>query len=81
MQTPEHSESEAQGRRRRRYFALQERFEHGNFSIGEVCELKGCCRSKFYADKRAGVVSIVKNGRRSNVPGPVAKRYIDLPVG
>jgi hypothetical protein len=56
--------------------SLQERLEFGNLSIDEVCALKRRSRSSFYADVKAGLVVIKKQGRLSVVPGPIAKRYI-----
>jgi hypothetical protein len=56
---------------------IQDRLEVGNFTIDEVCRLKKRSRSGFYADLKAGLVEIRKQGRLSVVPGPVAKRYIE----
>ncbi len=53
-----------------------DRFQFGNFTIDEVCHLRCCSRSVFYEDLKAGLVSIRKAGRKSLVPGPIAKRYI-----
>jgi hypothetical protein len=53
-----------------------ERLEAGNLSIDEVCQLADRSKTGFYADLKAGLVTIRKIGRRSVVPGPVAKRYI-----
>jgi hypothetical protein len=55
--------------------SIQDRLEVGNFTIDEVCALKQ--RSRFYADLKAGLVQIRKQGRNSIVPGPVARRYIN----
>jgi hypothetical protein len=55
---------------------IQDRLEVGNLSIDEVCKLKKRSRSGFYADLKAGLVEIRKQGRLSVVPGPIAKRYI-----
>ena len=55
---------------------IQDRLEVGNLTIDEVCDLKQRSRSGFYADLKAGLVEIRKQGRNSVVPGPVAKRYI-----
>jgi hypothetical protein len=56
---------------------IQDRLEVGNLTIDEVCRLKKRSRSGFYADLKAGLVEIRKQGRLSVVPGPVAKRYIE----
>jgi hypothetical protein len=53
-----------------------ERLEAGNLSIDEVCALANRSKTGFYADLKAGLVTIRKVGRKSIVPGPVAKRYI-----
>jgi hypothetical protein len=54
---------------------IQDRLEHGNLSIAEVCALANRSKTGFYADLKAGLVSIRKIGRKSVVPGPVARRY------
>jgi hypothetical protein len=53
-----------------------ERLEAGNLTIDEVCALANRSKTGFYADLKAGLVTIRKVGRKSIVPGPVAKRYI-----
>jgi hypothetical protein len=55
---------------------IQDRLEVGNLTVDEVCALKQRSRSGFYADLKAGLVRITKQGRYSRVPGPVARRYI-----
>jgi hypothetical protein len=57
--------------------SIQDRLEIGNLTIDEVCALKQRSRSGFYADLKAGLVEIEKQGRNSIVPGPVARRYIN----
>jgi hypothetical protein len=57
--------------------SIQDRLEVGNLTIDEVCALKQRSRSGFYADLKAGLVRITKQGRYSRVPGPVARRYIN----
>jgi hypothetical protein len=54
---------------------IQDRLEHGNLSVAEVCALANRSKTGFYADLKAGLVSIRKIGRKSLVPGPVARRY------
>jgi len=53
-----------------------DRLEAGNLTIEEVCALANRSKTGFYADLKAGLVSIRKIGRKSVVPGHVAKRYI-----
>jgi hypothetical protein len=55
---------------------IQDRLENGNLTIDEVCELKNRSKTGFYADLKAGLVTIRKIGRKSIVPGPIARRYI-----
>lgn len=57
---------------------LQDRLEHGNLTVREVCELKPISRSGFYADVKRGLVETVKIGRKTVIRGPVAKKYITL---
>jgi hypothetical protein len=57
--------------------SIQDRLEAGNLTIDEVCALKKRSRSGFYADLKAGLVEVRKQGRNSIVPGPVARRYIN----
>jgi hypothetical protein len=56
--------------------SVLERLEAGNLSIDEVCALANRSKTGFYADLKAGLVTIRKVGRKSIIPGPVAKRYI-----
>jgi hypothetical protein len=56
--------------------SIQDRFECGNFDVAEICILKKRSRAGFYADLKAGLVQVKKQGRRTVVPGPVAKQYI-----
>jgi hypothetical protein len=57
-------------------FDLKDRLEHGNLEVNEVCYLKPCSRSKFYQDRKAGLVETKKVGSKSVVRGPIAKKYI-----
>jgi hypothetical protein len=59
-----------------RVFALADRFEHGNFSVGEILELARVSKTKFYTDAKAGLVRVDKFGTRSIVRGPIARAYI-----
>ena len=56
--------------------SIQERLEVGNLTVDEVCLLKRRSRSGFYADIKAGLVEIRKQGRNTVVPGPIAAAYI-----
>ena len=55
---------------------IQERLDHGNLTVEETRKLKNRSKTGFYADLKAGFVTIRKIGRKSVVPGPIAKRYI-----
>ena len=55
---------------------IHDRLEHGKLSIDEVCTLAIRSKTGFYQDVKAGLVKIEKNGRKSSVLGPIAKRYI-----
>jgi hypothetical protein len=55
---------------------IQDRLENGNLTINEVCALANRSKTGFYADLKAGLVTIRKIGRKSIVPGHIAKRYI-----
>jgi hypothetical protein len=55
---------------------IHDRLEVGYFTIDEVCALKNRSRTGFYQDLKDGLVKIKKDGRKSKVHGPVAKRYI-----
>jgi hypothetical protein len=55
--------------------SLQDRLEHGFLTIDEYRSLNGNqSKSSFYKDLKAGKISIKKLGRKSIIPGPVAKR-------
>jgi hypothetical protein len=55
---------------------ILDRLEVGNLTIDEVCALANRSKTGFYADLKAGLVTIRKIGRKSVIPGHVAKRYI-----
>lgn len=55
---------------------ILDRLEAGNLSVPEICALKNIGRTKFYEDLNHGLVTILKIGRKSVVPGHIAKRYI-----
>ena len=46
---------------------MEDRLANGNLTVAEVC---------FYEDVKAGLVTTRKAGRKTLIPGPVAKRYI-----
>jgi hypothetical protein len=56
---------------------IQDRLEVGYLTVDEVCALKKRSRSGFYADVKAGLVEIKKQGRKSVIRGPIARRYIN----
>jgi hypothetical protein len=55
---------------------INDRLENGNLTIDEVCALANRSKTGFYADLKAGLVTIRKVGRKSIVSGPIARRYI-----
>jgi hypothetical protein len=57
-------------------FPVEVRLAAGNLTIDEVCALANRGKTGFYADLKAGLVTVRKIGRKSVVPGPVARRYI-----
>ena len=60
---------------------LQERLDAGNLTVDEVLTLRNRSRTGFYADLKQGLVSIRKIGRKTVIPGPVARAYIaGLPI-
>jgi hypothetical protein len=44
---------------------IQDRLEHGNLTVDEVCALATRSKTGFYADLKAGLVSIRKIGRKA----------------
>jgi hypothetical protein len=58
-------------------FSIDERLRCGNLTVSEVCALRNRSRSGFYEDVRNGLVALRKIGRKSVVPGPVARAYIE----
>lgn len=63
-------------RRERLSIPVEVRLEAGNLTIDEVCALANSGKTGFYADLKAGLVTVRKIGRKSVVYGPIAKRYI-----
>lgn len=63
---------------------IEVRLIAGNLTIEEVCALATRSKTGFYEDLAAGLVAIRKVGRKSVVPGPIARAYINgqpLPAG
>jgi hypothetical protein len=60
----------------RTQISVHDRLQNGNLSIKEVCALANRSRTGFYDDLKAGLVSVRKIGRRSIVPGAIARAYI-----
>jgi hypothetical protein len=56
---------------------VEVRLSNGNLTIEEVCALAARSRTGFYEDLKAGLVAVRKIGRKSVVPGPVARAYIN----
>jgi hypothetical protein len=55
---------------------IADKLAHGNLTIEEVCALRPRSRAGFYEDVAAGLVAIKKIGRRTVIPGPIARAYI-----
>lgn len=64
------------GRRKNPSISIDVRLDHGNLTVNEVCELKTRSKTGFYEDLKVGLVAVRKIGRRTVVPGPVARAYI-----
>ncbi len=56
---------------------MAERMVHGNFTLDEVQTLKMLGKSAVYADIYTGKLAVEKHGRRTLVPGPLVKLYLD----
>jgi hypothetical protein len=62
--------------------SLADRLASGNLTVAETRTLKNPSHSGFYEDLRDGLVAVRKVGRKTVVPGPIAKAYIDgRPIG
>jgi hypothetical protein len=57
--------------------SLADRLAFGNLTVEETRTLKNRSHSGFYEDLKEGTVAIRKIGRKTVVPGPVAKAYIE----
>ena len=55
---------------------VEVRLHSGNLTVEEVCALATRSKTGFYEDLKAGLVAVRKIGRKSVVPGPIAKAYI-----
>lgn len=55
---------------------VEVRLNSGNLTVEEVCALATRSKTGFYEDLKAGLVAVRKIGRKSVVPGPIAKAYI-----
>ena len=64
-------------RKERLSIPVEVRLNSGNLTIEEVCALATRSKNGFYEDLKAGLVAVRKIGRRSVVPGPVARAYIN----
>lgn len=57
--------------------SLADRLAFGNLTVEETRTLKNRSHSGFYEDLKEGLVAVRKIGRKTVVPGPIAKAYID----
>lgn len=64
-------------RKERLSIPVEVRLKAGNLTIEEVCALAMRSKTGFYEDLKAGLVAVRKIGRKSVVPGPVARAYIN----
>ncbi len=76
MDADQRTLNEVATKSKRPVVTIEDRLKHGNLTIDEVCALKPRGKTGFYADRKAGLVTIQKIGSRSVVPGPIAKAYI-----
>jgi len=55
---------------------LEDRLKHGNLTVAETCALRNCSKTSFYADLKAGLVSIrkIRSEKRRHRPGRAALR-------
>jgi len=56
--------------------SLADRLAFGNLTVEETRTLKNRSHSGFYEDLKEGLVAVRKIGRKTVVPGPIAKAYI-----
>jgi len=56
--------------------SLADRLAFGNLTVEETRTLKNRSHSGFYEDVKEGLVAVRKIGRKTVVPGPIAKAYI-----
>src|SRR5271166_6618124 len=57
----------------RNRISIGDRLEHGVLTVMEVCQLASRSRAGFYADVKKGLVEVRKIGRKTVIPGPVAR--------
>jgi hypothetical protein len=57
--------------------SLADRLAFGNLTVEETRTLKNRSHTGFYEDVKSGLVVLKKIGRKSVVPGPVARAYIE----
>jgi hypothetical protein len=53
-----------------------DRFEYGEFSLKEICQLKNVCLTRVYQDIAGGRLPIVKRGRSTRALGRDARAYV-----
>ena len=64
----------------REKFNIQVRLECGCLSIEEVADLAGCSTKKIYYDAERGLLTLIKRGHFTRIPGPSAKKYLGLAI-
>jgi excisionase family DNA binding protein len=60
----------------KKHFTLEERLEHGAFTVEEAAELKASSRSAVYADIYEGRLPAERHGRARRILGKVLKNYV-----
>jgi hypothetical protein len=65
------------GRKEQSGISLADRLAFGNLTVEETRTLKNRSHSGFYEDLKEGLVAVRKIGRKSVVPGPIARAYIN----
>jgi hypothetical protein len=55
---------------------LRDRLEFGNLTVAEILAAKPVSKTQFYADLKRGLVRIEKDGRRTLIRGPIARKYL-----
>jgi len=62
----------------REKFDIKVRLECGCLSIYELADLAGCSTKKIYYDAEKGLLTLIKRGHFTRIPGPSAKSYLGL---